>query len=260
MRRSVGVAILLVACGSTSTTQPLSVAPGDGGAAGEASDPTPTGGKPATIGASGSATAGGIASTGGEPTTTAGQGGAPTFTDAGQGGMPIEPVAGQAGAHGGEGGAPVVVVPNGGAGAAGETTIDVGGAGLAGMAGDGGAGGVPESPKDPFGCAQPPDSTIWKLYTVQPGQCLTAGAYAWKGTPSYFYIWSETSPANYACDAVLGGWVSVRPGENGAPITLALAVTNTWPAGVGEAILTNVEGNVQAGKPFCANLPLGLGY
>lgn len=149
--------------------------------------------------------------------------------------------AGMGGMHpGGMGGAPIV-------------------AGSGGKPSEGGSAGTHEPP-DPFGCSRPTNATTWKLYTVQPGECLTAGAYAWKGAPAYFYIWGEASPANYACDAALRGWISVRPGDNGAPITVALAVSQDWPAGNGEAILTNVEGHQQPGKPFCANLPIGLAY
>jgi hypothetical protein len=227
----------------------------------------------AAAGAGGEPSEAGAPSTGGTVATpSAGQGGEPTTNDAGTGGE-LGQIGGQFAAGGepaisaGAGGKPVAQGGMAGQIGMGGTTsgASTGGAPMAGTGGSevggapsSGAGG--EAPVDPFGCAQPDGASTWVFYTVQPGECLTAGAAGWKNTPANWYVWAEASPANEVCDAALRGWVTVRPGVNGEPITVAIAVDNNWPsADFGAAVRKNLEGNVQAGLPNCSNLPIGVG-
>jgi hypothetical protein len=182
---------------------------------------------------------------GGEP-TVAGTAGAPTATggtaSAGTAGQPTASAGtpGQAGgtAQGGTSGAS--------AGAAGHPAT-AGQGGAAGGQPEGCAGGEADQPADPLGC-EPMGEATWQVLTVQPGECLWAG-----GSVAGAVVWSDTTPTNGKCDAKQSSKVSVRPGADGAVITLALLVADPTLAPV-----TNFEGVQEDGKPFCGNLPVGV--
>jgi len=111
----------------------------------------------------------------------------------------------------------------------------------------GGAGGA--SVEEPETC----DREGFVSYTVQPGECLWAG---WVNDMGKWYVHSDATPNDDVCDDVLSGHVSVRPGVDGEPITVVIRIEDGAPAS--NKVSTNVEGHIEAGKPACGNLPIGV--
>lgn len=139
-----------------------------------------------TSGDAGSSSAGSAGTSAGSTTSTAG-----TSGDAGTGGTS--------------------------AGTGGTSAGDAGSSSTGGAAGSGSTGG---STPGPFSCPDPsPDDEIeWKVYTVQPGHCLTVGSSTWSG----MQVCRETSPDDGTCAAECKNYLRIRVSIVDEPVRIAV--------------------------------------
>ena len=175
---------------------------------------------------------GGVATTGGQ----FGTGGAPTTGGAGG--------ASDAGAAG-SGGSSSGGTETGGASV--QTDSGQGGAATGGAVSTGGSQSIPDAgPIDPLGCPNSPGT--WTVYTVQPGDCLSAGDTTWTGKQ----ICVERSPTNGKCDGRCDNYIHVRAPLFGPPIAIAIMPL------AGAVIIGSSDGSSPNFQNWCYHLSEGI--